>query len=71
MSNHVPAVIQKPLPASLPDHLVPALIADEGEQPAGATSNSSPPTSRTRTRAGPMPAPAATSSLGAKTGVSP
>ena len=47
-------------------HLVPALIADAGEPPPGATSNSLPPTSATRTRAGLTRGPATNSSPGAR-----
>jgi hypothetical protein len=46
-------------------NVVPALIADLGDEPPGAMSNSSPPTSATRTRAALMLGPAPGSSPGA------
>ena len=33
VTNHLPAIIPNALPASLPDQVVPALIADAGERP--------------------------------------
>ena len=71
MSDQLPAIIQAgALAVSADTYMVPALIADGGDQAAGAMSNSLPPTSRTTTRAGPMRAPAAGSSPGANNAAS-
>jgi hypothetical protein len=65
--HHLPAPLKPGKLATAADtHLVPALIADAASRPPGATSNSSPPTSATRTRAGLTRGPATNSSLGAR-----
>ena len=69
MTDQLPAVFLNTALATTADtYIVPALIANEGERPAGATSSSSPPTSTTRTHAAPMPEPARGSSPGVKHG---
>ena len=73
-SDQLPAIIRPGALAASDDiHLVPALIADAGDQAAwrpGATSNSSPPTSAIRIRGEPMRAHASNFSPGATSAAS-
>lgn len=63
----LPALLKKSaLVKARAAHLVPGLIADAASRPPGATSNSSPQISATRTRGGPMCAHALGSSPGAR-----